>query len=75
MSDIAEIKEMLLHLHITGQMDTDNWSMRKNRIFHEAVDKDLIKPICLNDMHLEDWDWVITKKGLKYLQQGEKHEQ
>jgi hypothetical protein len=70
LSEADEIKTMLLHLHIVGQIDTTNWSMRKYRLFNKAFEKDYIKPICLNDMHYDDWDWAITKKGLKYLERS-----
>jgi hypothetical protein len=67
LNEADEIKTMLLHLHIVGKIDTTNWSMRKYRLFNEATDKGYITPICLNDMHFEDWSWIITEEGLEYL--------
>jgi hypothetical protein len=69
LSEINDMKTMLLHLHILGQIDTTNWNMEKYVVFNEATDRGYITPICLNDMHFEDWSWIITEEGIKYLEQ------
>lgn len=60
---------MLLELQLTGRFSNEGWNTERLKIFNEANEQDYIESIPTSDAHLEDWDWVITKKGLEYLEQ------
>jgi hypothetical protein len=64
LSEADEIKTMLLELKLTGTIALTD---RMSDAFIEAMHEEYIYSVPLDGSHIQDWDWIVTKKGLKYL--------